>query len=147
MKRKDIKIKWASMYINEADMYLLREIDNITLQPQSPEPGMALTPEAHVVIENTENLVIMISLARHADRMIYSSCNVYTSTGFQGCYPSPKWGPGQRTVRETLRVRLKELQNHRDYNGPDIDREVGRIAKRAIRELNNLCQMSIFDML
>ena len=149
MELKDIKISWVRNLLSKARMYGISEIDDITMQPQTPEEGRAMRPEAQIVIENSDNMIIVILLARHTDGQIYSSYEKYTQTGSQGSWPSPKWGPGQKTIRESLRVRLEELRNHHDYYSSFPDEQVCRTAEKALHELNrgSLYQMSIFDML
>ena len=149
MELKDIKISWVRNLLSRARMYGISEIDDITMQPQTPEEGRAMRPEAQVVIENSDNMIIVILLAKHTNGLIYSSYEKYTQTGSQGCWPAPKWGPGQKTIRESLRVRLEELRNHHDYYSSFPDEKVCRTAEKALHELNrgSLYQMSIFDML
>ena len=70
MELKDIKIRWVRNILSRARMYGISEIDDITMQPQTPEEDRAMRPEAQVVIENSDNMVIVILLAKHTDGLI-----------------------------------------------------------------------------
>lgn len=148
MKEKDIKNRHAHIY-RLRNLFGLEEMDRIELQPQAFEPGLALTPEATVVIANTRDLYIGIHLAMGEDGIVYCGTDIAESEGGGGFWPSRDGGPrGGHTIREAMGIFLREyLGNYSRYADP-----TGRIkglAAETLRRLDSstVRQMTIFDML
>ncbi|MBD5337708.1 MAG: hypothetical protein HDR98_01125 [Bacteroides sp.] len=150
LKKSDIKLRTARHLVGRRTFYGLEDVRFIQLHPQRIERGNALTPDASVVVSNTERFFICIDIAQGENGWFYSSYEVHHPTGGSSSWPGTGRGSNAgRTLAEALRKGLENLKGYVRYANSGPDEDVVAIADRALRKLRELCirQMDIFEML
>lgn len=130
---------------HEADEYnlcLIEDILNLELTPQEIDPDLVFTPEVSLVVENTQDTLLLIHLARSESNKYYYGYLYLTNRQEENRRPSFVNTPEADTIVACVFNALEHIEG-----------KFGKAVKKMVTEAHhrvNSCrlrQISIFDML